>query len=84
MTRKVNTGKNANNSNAVIHTDADCMHVTPDSMDVADAPVNADELAECSWCADTATRNQDQYHDCPFCGETVPKLPNHLPCEEQP
>lgn len=84
MTRLVNTGSNGRNADAKIHVDPDCMHVTADSMPVEDAPVNGDELDTCDWCTDTPDREQNQHRTCPFCGDEVPKLPSHLPCEEQP
>jgi hypothetical protein len=80
----VNTGMNEVNDQMRLHTDPDCMHVTLDSMPVEDAPVKADDLELCSWCADTVDRPQDQTRECPYCGDTVTKLPDHLPCEETP
>jgi hypothetical protein len=81
MTRLVNTGSNGRNTNRVIHTDPDCMHVTENSMPPEDAPVDAEDLENCKWCDGERDRVQNQHRDCPFCGETVPKLPAHLPCE---
>lgn len=80
----VNTTQYQSNERRVLHTDESCHYVTPESKPAADAPVDADELDVCGYCAGEVERIQKQQRDCPFCGERVDRLPTHLPCKASP
>lgn len=84
MTEWVNPNKHASNAEIVKHTDKTCQYVTPESVPAEEAPVNAEELRVCDYCADRIHGRQNEPDPCPFCGDDVKTLPDHLPCEASP
>lgn len=72
----------------VYHEDEDCQYIRryEDSLDDTREDAQEIGLAPCAVCilGKDYADNAGAGATCPFCGDDVSRLPNHLPCPEQP
>jgi len=68
----------------VYHSNPDCAKLVNGSQPITDTSQNPNELRLCESCRGGIDNSGSKRKRCPYCGERVSRLPDHLPCEEQP